>query len=70
MVAMTKAGPIGRILNKVFGVILAIIQSVITLIFLAIIINLGIIPSKYFIPMTVILLLLLGFTFYSQLSLW
>ena len=36
MVAMTKAGPIGRILNKVFGVILAIIQSVITLIFLAI----------------------------------
>jgi LCP family protein required for cell wall assembly len=69
MVAMTKAGPIGRILNKVFGVILAIIQSVITLIFLAIIINLGIIPSKYFIPMTVILLLLLGFTFYSQLSL-
>ena len=69
MVAMTKAGPIGRILNKVFGVILAIIQSVITLIFLAIIINLGIIPSKYFIPMTVILLLLLGFTLYSQLSL-
>ncbi|MGI6371947.1 MAG: LCP family protein [Caldicoprobacterales bacterium] len=69
MVAMTKAGPIGRILNKVFGVILAIIQSVITLIFLATILNLGIIPSKYFIPMTVILLLLLGFTFYSQLSL-
>jgi LCP family protein required for cell wall assembly len=69
MVAMTKAGPIGRILNKVFGVILAIIQSVITLIFLATILKLGIIPSKYFIPMTVILLLLLGFTFYSQLSL-
>jgi LCP family protein required for cell wall assembly len=69
MGTLSKGGLIGRILNsKALGVILAIIQTVITLIFLAIVIKLGVIPSKYFIPMAVILLLLLGFTFFSQIS--
>ncbi|HZJ57525.1 MAG TPA: LCP family protein [Clostridia bacterium] len=70
MIELDKAGPIGKILNsRKFGAALAIIQSAITLIFLATVINLNIIPSKYFIPMMAVLLVSLGFTFLSQLFL-
>jgi LCP family protein required for cell wall assembly len=54
--------------NKIFGIILAVLQSVFTLIFLGLIIVLNIMPAKYLIPLSILLTAFAGFTFFTQLS--
>jgi LCP family protein required for cell wall assembly len=54
--------------NKIFGIILAVLHSVFTLIFLGLIIVLNIMPAKYLIPLSILLTVFAGFTFFTQLS--
>lgn len=64
-----KMNFINRILyNKKLGIILSILQLVITILFLGLIINLNIIPNKYLIPSVGILLFFEGITLFTQLS--
>lgn len=64
-----KMGLISRIFyNKKFGIILSILQLIITVIFSGLIINLNIIPNKYLIPVIGILLLFEVITLFTQLS--
>lgn len=54
--------------NKIFGIILVVLQTVLTLIFLGLIIVLNIIPAKYLVPLSILLTVFVGFTFFTQLS--
>lgn len=53
--------------NKKAGIILAILQLLVTLIFAGLIINLNVVPFKYLIPMIIILIIFEAFTLYTQL---
>ncbi|NLJ41769.1 MAG: LCP family protein [Clostridiales bacterium] len=54
--------------GKKFGVILAIVQAVLTFTFLGFSLYLNVLPGKFLIPIIIILLSLLGITFYTQFS--
>lgn len=54
--------------NKIFGIILVVLQSVFSLTFLGLIIVLNIMPAKYMIPLSILLTAFVGFAFFTQLS--
>lgn len=69
MEASKNIGFISKILNsKKLGVILAILQLAVTLVFLGVTINLNLVPAKYFVPIVIFLMILLGLTGFTQLS--
>ena len=64
-----NTGMISKIFyNKKFGVILAILQLAITLVFLGLTINLNVIPAKYLIAIISILFIFQAITLFTQLS--
>ncbi len=54
--------------SKKFGMILSLIQLIISIIFLAELLYLNVLPIKYFLPLTFIILLFVAYTFLSQQS--
>ncbi len=54
--------------SKKFGMILSLIQLIISIIFLAELLYLNILPVKYFLPLTFVILLFVAYTFLSQQS--
>lgn len=66
---MTKGEKVKFVLkSRHLGVALSVIQLVITIILLAQLLYLNVLPSKYFIPASLIMLLLAGYTFLSSYS--
>ncbi|MFY9295862.1 MAG: LCP family protein [Caldicoprobacterales bacterium] len=69
MIAYKEMGLVNKILyNKKIGIILSILQLVITALFLGLTINLNVLPNKYLIPAIVVLLFFQAITVFTQLS--
>ena len=66
---MTKPEKVKTFLkSKLFGIILSGAQLIFTVVFLAELLYLNILPLKYFLPLTLVLLLLAGYTFLTAQS--
>lgn len=67
--SLTKPQKLKRFLkSKLFGIILSGIQLLFTIVFLALLLYLNILPIKYFAPLTLVLLLLSAYTFLTMQS--